>query len=131
MLRYRAAAVTAAALFFCGPVAAQSTCDRSCLEGLLDAYVEAVVAHDPKQLPLARGAKFTENGQRLEVGDGLWHTATEKGGYALKLADVERGQAVLMGTIREAASRRSSSRACVSPTRSGPSTARSRSSRRS
>ena len=101
MLRYRAAAVTAAALFFSDSAAAQSTCDRSCLEGLLDAYVEAVVAHDPTQLPLARGAKFTENGQRLEVGDGLWHTATEKGGYALKLADVERGQAVLMGTIRE------------------------------
>ena len=68
---------------------------------MLDAYVEAVVAHDPTRLPLARGAKFTENGQRLEVGDGLWHTATGKGGYALKLADVERGQAVLMGTIRE------------------------------
>ena len=68
---------------------------------MLDTYVEAVVAHDPTQLPLARGAKFTENGQRLEVGDGLWHTATGKGGYALKLADVERGQAVLMGTIRE------------------------------
>jgi hypothetical protein len=101
VLRYRAAAVTAAALFFSGPAAAQPVCDRSCLENVLDTYVEAVVAHDPKQLPLARGAKFTENGQRLEFGDGLWHTATGKGGYALKPADVERGQAVLMGTIRE------------------------------
>ena len=102
MLRHRAAAVTVAALFLCGSAAAQSrNCDRSCLEGLLDTYVEAVVAHDQKKLPLARNAKFTENGQRLEIGDGLWHTATGKGGYALKLADVERGQAVLMGTIRE------------------------------
>jgi len=85
------------------PAAAQSAqCDRACLEALLDTYVDAVVAHDPARLPLARGVKFTENGQRLGLGDGLWHTATGPGGYALKLADVERGQALLMGTIREA-----------------------------
>jgi hypothetical protein len=72
-----------------------------CLENLLDTYVDAVVAHDPQRLPLAPTVKFTENGQRLPLGDGLWHTATGKGDYALKLADVERGQAVLMGTIRE------------------------------
>ena len=45
---------------------------------------------------------FTENGQRLELGDGLWHTVTGKGRYGLHLADADRGQAVLMGTIREA-----------------------------
>ena len=49
-----------------------------------------------------RGVKFTENGQRLEPGDGAWRTVTARGGYGLKIADVERGQAVLMGTIREA-----------------------------
>jgi hypothetical protein len=99
---YRAAAATAAALLYAVSAAAQSGgCDRACLEGLLDTYVEAVVAHDPKRLPLAPSVKFTENGQRLPLGDGLWHTATGKGGYALKLADVVRGQAVLMGTIRE------------------------------
>jgi hypothetical protein len=69
---------------------------------LLDTYVNAVVAHDPARLPVARTITFTENGQQLPLGEGLWHTATGPGGYALKLADVERGQAVLMGTIREA-----------------------------
>ncbi len=94
--------MAAAALFFAGAAGAQpSHCDRSCLEGFLDLYVDAVVAHDATQLPLAGEVKFTENGQRLRLDDGLWHTATGKGGYALKLADVERGQAVLMGTIRE------------------------------
>ena len=68
---------------------------------MLDTYVDAVVAHDATRLPLAADVKFTENGQRLELGDGLWHTATGKGGYALQLADVEHGQAVIMGTIRE------------------------------
>lgn len=77
-------------------------CDRGCLEGWLDRYVEAFVAHAPSRLPFAKGVTFTENGQRLEPGDGTWRTVTGKGGYALKLADVERGQAVLMGTIREA-----------------------------
>ena len=102
MQRLRVAAAVAATLLLAGSAAAQSSgCDRACLEGLLDAYVDAVVAHEPKRLPLARDVKFTENGQRLPLGDGLWHTATGKGGYALKLADVERGQAVLMGTIRE------------------------------
>jgi hypothetical protein len=85
------------------PLAASAeACDRDCLEGLLRNYVAAVVAHDARRVPLARDVKFTENGQRLPLGDGLWHTATGKGAYALELADVERGQAVLMGTVREA-----------------------------
>jgi hypothetical protein len=77
-------------------------CDRACLDGWLDRYMDAFVAHAPSRLPLARGVKFTENGQRLMPGDGTWRTVTGKGGYALKIADVGKGQAVLMGTIREA-----------------------------
>jgi len=77
-------------------------CDRSCLEGMLDRYVDALVARQPARLQAAQAVVFTENGQRLELGDGLWHTVTGRGDYALKLADVEGGQAVLMGTVREA-----------------------------
>ena len=86
------------------PAAAQTSarCERACLEGLLDRYVDALVAHEPSRLPLASAVKFTENGQRLELGDGLWHTVTGKGVYKLPIADVDAGQAVLMGTIREA-----------------------------
>lgn len=86
-----------------GPQAPQpSTCDRACLEAAADRYVDALVAHQPARLPWAATAKFTENGQRLEVGDGLWNTATGKGGYRLSIADTEAGQVALMGTIREA-----------------------------
>lgn len=77
-------------------------CDRACLEGMLDRYVEVLVARQPERLQAPPGTIFTENGQRLELGDGLWHTVTGRGGYALKLADVEAGQAVLMGTVKEA-----------------------------
>ena len=102
MTVYGVAAVCAAALLYSSSAAAQrGDCDRACLEGFLDFYAAAVVAHDATLMPLARDVVFTENGQRLPLGDGLWHTATARGGYALKLTDVERGQAVLMGTIRE------------------------------
>src|SRR5436190_8788784 len=82
--------------------AQDARCDRGCLESMLDRYVDALIARDPSKLAVDRSVVFTENGQRLELGDGLWHTVTGRGGYALRLADVERGQAVLMGTIREA-----------------------------
>jgi hypothetical protein len=96
--------LSAGLLAFLAPVAAQPSarCDRACLEGLLDRYVDALIAHEPARLPLAAGVKFTENGQRLELGDGLWRTVTGKGAYKLPIAEVDAGQAVLMGTIREA-----------------------------
>jgi hypothetical protein len=77
-------------------------CDRACLERLIDRYVDALVARDPARLPLASTVRFTENGQRLPLGDGLCHTVTGKGAYKLPIADVDAGQVVLMGTIREA-----------------------------
>jgi hypothetical protein len=39
-------------------------CDRSCLEGLIDRYVDALVARAPSRLPLTSTVKFTENEQR-------------------------------------------------------------------
>lgn len=95
--------VALAALLMAASASAQSaSCDRGCLESMLETYVDAVAARSPDRLPVAAGVVFTENGQRLELGDGLWHTATARGRYALRLADVETGQAVFMGTVREA-----------------------------
>ena len=105
-MRTPVTACVAVMSFVCSiaPAAAQgrASCDRTCLTGLLDRYVDALVAREPSRLPLASTVKFTENGQRLTLGDGLWHTVTGKGGYRLDMADVDAGQAVLMGTIREA-----------------------------
>ena len=78
-------------------------CDRACLESLVDKYLDAAIAHDPKQLPLARDVKFTENGVRLEVGDAHWKTVTGKGTYRLFVTDAEAGQVAFIGTIREEA----------------------------
>jgi hypothetical protein len=80
----------------------QPACDRACLEGFLDRYLDALVANDAIRLPLAKTARFTENGQRLELNDGLWNTATGKGSYRLAVPDVEAGQIAFIATIREA-----------------------------
>lgn len=76
-------------------------CDRDCLNGFVDHYLEAIVSHDLSLLPLTEPVKFTENGQRLMTGDGLWNTVSEIGSYKLYIADPEAGQAGFFGTIRE------------------------------
>jgi hypothetical protein len=46
------------------------------LEDLLGGYYAALAAGDPGRLPLAANVRFTENGQRIAIGTGLWATAT-------------------------------------------------------
>jgi hypothetical protein len=77
-------------------------CNRTCLEGLIDQYLAAVVAHDPKRLPLSEDAIYTENNQVLKVGDGFWKTAAGIGNYKHVFADPEFGQVGFMGTMQEA-----------------------------
>src|SRR5262245_49521978 len=79
------------------------TCDRACLEGFVDKYLDALVAHDPKLLPLSRNVKFTENGVQLDVGDSQWKTVTGKGKYRLFVTDAEAGQVAFIGTVSEEA----------------------------
>jgi hypothetical protein len=81
-----------------GPTA----CDRACLEGIAEQYLDALVAKDPKRLPLARSVKYTENGQRLQLGDGFWNSVTARGTYKLHVADQTAGQIVTFSTMREA-----------------------------
>ena len=76
-------------------------CNRQCLEGFVDRYLDAVVANDPAAVPLADDVRFTENGQQLRIGDGLWNTLKSKGDYRLFVADVPAGQVAFIGTISE------------------------------
>jgi hypothetical protein len=76
-------------------------CDRTCLEGFVDRYLDALVAHDAFSLPLAPGAVFSENSHRLPLGDGLWNTATGLGEYRLYVSDPEGGQVGFFGTVLE------------------------------
>ena len=82
--------------------AASSACDRTCLNNFVVEYVDAVVAHDPSRLPMTKFVKFTENGQKLELGDGFWRTATGKGTYKFYVDDPQAGQVGFEGTMQEA-----------------------------
>jgi hypothetical protein len=82
-------------------LAQQSACDRQCLEGFVDRYLDALVKHDPRAVPIAAAARYTENGQRLTVGDGLWRSVRAKGKYRLFVSDVEAGQVAFIGALEE------------------------------
>ena len=77
------------------------TCDRACLEGFVDQYLDAMIAHDPGMIPTTLDVRMTENGQQLDVGDGLWRSIVGKGTYRLFVTDVDAGQVTFIGTIRE------------------------------
>src|SRR5580700_5471019 len=91
------------AFLLSGLAAGQQTgsCDRECLNGFVDQYLDALVKHDPKLVPLTKNVKFTENGQRLDPGDGLWRSMSSKGTYRLFVTDTEAGEVAFLGTIRE------------------------------
>jgi hypothetical protein len=77
-------------------------CNRACLEGVIDQYLKALVAHDPSSAPLSKDVKYTENNQVIQVGDGFWKTVQGIGSYRHVFADPEVGQVALMGTMIEA-----------------------------
>jgi len=85
-----------------GVAIAQGKCDRACLEGIAEQYLDALVAKDPTKLQVASNLKYTENGQRLLLGDSLWNSITGRGTYKLHIADQTAGQIVTFSTMREA-----------------------------
>jgi hypothetical protein len=76
-------------------------CDRQCLYGFVDQYLQALVAKDPSRLPWAKTVKFTENNVVLEVGDGLWGTISGLGPEDVRAADPANGQVLYMGVVAE------------------------------
>jgi hypothetical protein len=84
-----------------GAPPAPGPCDRPCLEGFIDQYLDALVAHNAFGLPLAQKVKFSENDQLLDLGDGLWNVNTDIGTYKLYVSDPQNGQIGFFGTVRE------------------------------
>jgi hypothetical protein len=71
------------------------------LEAAAQAFMAALVARDPGRAGLAPACRYTENGQTVAVGDGLWATADGAGGYRHVVTDPESGQVALTAVIRE------------------------------
>ena len=76
-------------------------CDRACLYGFLDKYLQALRQKDPSRLPVAQNVRFSENSVELQIGDGLWNTIEKLGKYDLRLADPKTGNVGWYGVVYE------------------------------
>lgn len=76
-------------------------CDRDCLTGFMNTYLKALLAHDSSKLPVTKNVKYTENGVRLNLTDGLWQTASAMPTYRVDVIDEEASQVGLLGRIDE------------------------------
>ena len=83
------------------PPAQPGPCNRACLEGFVDRYLDAMKDNVVSDALFARDVKFTENGIRLPLGnEGLWFNMNGKGGYKFYVPDVETQQVAFIGTVR-------------------------------
>ena len=95
-----AVAALAAALIGSAAMAAAPDCDRACLKGVADGYFDALAAHDAARLPAAPDVKFTENGERMKLGDGFWKTGG-RANYRVDLFEPERGGIGVESVVNE------------------------------
>jgi hypothetical protein len=95
------AACGALVIIGCDSAIAQSACDRACLSGMLDRYLEAVIAHDPAKAPLVVGFRQTENAVNVALGKGVWKSVTGLGKVQRRYFDPVTGQAGFYGTVME------------------------------
>jgi hypothetical protein len=94
------------AFLFVGITACQSPgqCDRQCLEGFVNQYLDAMVAHDVSKAAFAANARYTENAKDISIArpaEGLWAASTSLGDYRLYVADPQQGQVAFVGLVKE------------------------------
>ncbi|TPX16111.1 uncharacterized protein E0L32_004106 [Thyridium curvatum] len=94
-------ALLLALLQYGSPVAAAPACDRTCLEGLMSAYLAALTEHDPSRLNTTSDVLYTENSQILPLGTGEWKVAGSPGKYRHDFSDPEARQVGTITTITE------------------------------
>src|SRR5580698_349326 len=82
-------------------LAAAPECDRTCLKGALDQYLNAVIKHDPAAANLFVGFRQTENAVVVRPGTGTWKTVTALGKVQRRYMDAVSGQAGYFGTVEE------------------------------
>jgi len=76
--------------------------DRQELVDLMDQYLTALGRNDPSSLAFSDDVKFVENTAVMQIGEGLWETAT--GGttdFRIFVADPAAGQVAFLGVIEE------------------------------
>lgn len=83
--------------------AAPANCDRDCLRGFLTTYLDALVAHNPAALPLAKNVRFTEDSAQIHLGEGLWKTAWRIRPYRQDVLDTRASTAATEVVVEEGA----------------------------
>jgi hypothetical protein len=82
------------------PIAqAQVPCDRDCLKGFTSRYLNALVAHKPDDVPAAANLKFTEDGETLKLGEGLWKNISGLRPYRWDILDIRQGVAGALAVV--------------------------------
>jgi hypothetical protein len=82
--------------------AAIRECDRACLIGIMDGYMNAIFTRDLKAVPpLAKDVRMTENTGEIEVGEGvLWRSRTEPTPFKIYIADPIAGQVAIQTRLQ-------------------------------
>jgi hypothetical protein len=77
-------------------------CDRACLVGFMDGYMNALFAHNPKAVPpLSIDVRMTENTGQMDVGEGvLWRSKVEATPFKIYIADPVTGAVALQGRVK-------------------------------
>jgi hypothetical protein len=92
------------ALFAAGttiPAAMAQDCDRVCLKVSITQYLDAMLTHNPRTLPLSDKVRFTEDGVDMKLGEGLWKNASKISGYRQDILDVRQGVAASQVVVEE------------------------------
>ena len=81
--------------------AAGAGCDRACMNDIVEKYLSAMAAHNPAKGPIAKTARYTENGQEMKLPDGIWKITTAIEPYRLTAVDTKNGQVGFFAVVRE------------------------------
>ena len=95
-------AITLIATMLALPLAARAeTCDRTCLEGVADTFLAALAKQDPASLKWAPVVRNSENSVSMNIGEGIWGTATATHPGGVMAADPHTGNVVWLGVVEE------------------------------
>ena len=96
-IRYLLAGLLASFAF----TAQAQDCDRACLAGFLDQYLNAIVANDASQATLSHVFRQTENSIVTPNDEGLWSSVTALGELQRRYYDPVGGTAGYFGLLEE------------------------------
>ncbi|MBS0398339.1 MAG: hypothetical protein JSR95_06625, partial [Proteobacteria bacterium] len=83
-------------------VQAASSCDRECLKGHVDQFLDAILKHDPASLPMAPDATVLYNGKPSKLGaDDIWKVV-DKIPFHQYAMDPASGEVAFFGVADEA-----------------------------